>query len=61
MKEIWLLFLFALDVPDAAIIYCFDIVRLIELIDRELFLALPVCVVAPPVVEFCPLASVLSF
>ena len=61
MKEIWLpLFRLALEAPDAAIICCFDIVRLIELIDRELFLALPVCVVTPPDVEFWPL-SVCSF
>ena len=43
MKDIWLpLLRLALEAPDAAIIYYFDIVRLIEFMDRELFLALPV-------------------
>ena len=61
MKDIWLpLLRLALEAPDAAIIYYFDIVRLIEFMDRELFLALPVCVVTPPFVEFCPL-SVFNF
>ena len=63
MNEIWLpLLRFALEAPEAAIIYYLDMVRLIEFMDRELFLALPVwVVVTPPVVEFCPLYSVFNF
>ena len=57
-NNIWLpLFLLPLEAPDAAMIYCFDICLLIELIERLLFLALPISVVgATPWVEICPLS-----
>ena len=50
-----------LVLPEPAMIYCFDICRFIELIERLLFFALPMAVVAaPPALEPTAL-SVFSF